>query len=75
MESENKTYRELKKRLTTDTYDHGQKLRAEMLREEFACSASTVREILFRLASEGLVHFQDQRGFRVPELSPTKLIE
>jgi DNA-binding FadR family transcriptional regulator len=56
MESENKIYRELKKRLTTDTYDHGQKLRAEVLREEFACSASTVREILFRLASEGLVH-------------------
>ena len=75
MESENKIYRELKKRLTTDTYDHGQKLRAEVLREEFACSASTVREILFRLASDGLVHFQDQRGFRVPELSPTKLIE
>jgi DNA-binding FadR family transcriptional regulator len=62
MESENKIYRELKKRLTTDTYNHRQKLRAEVLRKEFGCSASTVREILFRLASDGLVHFQDQRG-------------
>ena len=34
-----------------------------------------MREALFRLSTVGLVHFQEQRGFRVPDRSPKKLIE
>ncbi len=68
-------YRALKYRLTTNAYPHGSKLRADALRSEYQCSASTVREALFRLSTVGLVDFQEQRGFRVPERSPNKLIE
>ena len=68
-------YHELEKRLTTNEFKHGVKLRSEILREEFGCSASSVREVLFRLSTKGLVNFQEQRGFRVPERSPQKLIE
>ena len=50
-------------------------MRAEHLRQEFGCSASTIREALFRLSTLGLVEFRDQRGFRVPERSPQVLKE
>ena len=75
MTNEKGIYRELEKRLTTNEFLHGAKLRAEILREEFGCSASSVREVLFRLSTQGLVNFQDQRGFRVPERSSKKVIE
>jgi len=65
----------LQVRLISAGFEHGAKLRAEVLREEFGCSASTVREALFRLSTVGLVVFQEQRGFRVPRRSPEKLIE
>ena len=68
-------YRDLEKRLTTNEFLHGAKLRAEILRKEFGCSASSVREVLLRLSTQGLVNFQEQRGFRVPEQSSQKLIE
>lgn len=68
-------YHALEKRLISNGFVHGMKLRAEVLREEFGCSASTVREVLFRLSTVGLVDFQEQRGFRVPKCSSEKLIE
>jgi DNA-binding GntR family transcriptional regulator len=68
-------YETLHKRLISGGFEHGAKLRAEIMREEFGCSASTVREALFRLSTVGLVNFQEQRGFRVPTRSPGKLIE
>ncbi|GAA6176039.1 GntR family transcriptional regulator [Sulfitobacter pacificus] len=68
-------YRSLKYRLISNGFEHGAKLRAELLRKEFNSSASTVREALFRLSTVGLVDFKEQRGFRVPERSPQKLIE
>jgi len=68
-------YSVLKQRLISNGFKHGARLRAEVLREEFGCSASTVRETLFRLSTVGLVSFFEQRGFRVPERSATKLIE
>ncbi|QUJ78165.1 GntR family transcriptional regulator [Sulfitobacter albidus] len=68
-------YQDLKNRLITNAFPHGSRLRAEVLREDFGCSASTVRESLFRLSTDGLVVFQEQRGFRVPERSAQKLAE
>jgi DNA-binding GntR family transcriptional regulator len=68
-------YRDLEKRLTTNEFLHGARLRAEILCEEFGCSASSVREVLLRLSTQGLVNFREQRGFRVPERSSQKLIE
>jgi DNA-binding GntR family transcriptional regulator len=75
MQHETDIYNSLQVRLVSAGFEHGAKLRAEVLREEFGCSASTVREALFRLSTVGLVVFQEQRGFRVPERSPEKLIE
>lgn len=75
MPQETDIYQDLKKRLIRNGFKHGAKLRAEVLKAEFGCSASTVREVLFRLSTVGLVDFQEQRGFRVPVQSPAKLIE
>lgn len=68
-------YSDLQHRLISNAFDHGEKLRAEQLKQDYDCSASTVREVLFRLSTEGLVDFQEQRGFRVPEKSPVLLSE
>lgn len=68
-------YETLLYRLMTNGFTHGQKVRAEHLRQEFGCSASTIREALFRLSTLGLVEFRDQRGFRVPEKSAKVLDE
>lgn len=69
MTSVSQIHEELQHRLITGQFEHGAKLRAETLRAEFGCSASTVREILFRLSTVGLVDFEEQRGFRVPPQS------
>jgi DNA-binding GntR family transcriptional regulator len=66
---------QLRLQLTYGMYAHGQRLKPEELRAEFGCSASTLREVLFRLSTEGLVDFRDQRGFRVPERAPETLHE
>jgi len=60
----------LRRRLVDGFFEHGQRLKPEDLRKEFGCSASTLRETLFRLSTEGLVESRNQRGFRVPEQSP-----
>jgi DNA-binding GntR family transcriptional regulator len=73
--SETAIYSDLQHRLISNDFDHGDKLRAEQLRQDYGCSASTVREALFRLSTEGLVDFQEQRGFRVPEMSAEVLSE
>ncbi|NNE54071.1 MAG: GntR family transcriptional regulator [Sulfitobacter sp.] len=75
MPDDNDIYQSLRMRLISNGFAHGAKLRAEVLREDYDCSASTVREVLFRLSTVGLVKFQEQRGFRVPDKSPEKLIE
>ena len=68
-------YADLQHRLISNGFAHGEKLRPEVLKEDYGCSASTVRETLFRLSTEGLVDFQEQRGFRVPEMSALLLSE
>jgi DNA-binding GntR family transcriptional regulator len=60
-------YEDMRHRLITGEFGYGTKLRAEKLRLDYGCSASTVREVLFRLSTVGLVQFQEQRGFRAPE--------
>ncbi|MEM6888615.1 MAG: GntR family transcriptional regulator [Pseudomonadota bacterium] len=60
---------DMRQRLITGEFGYGTKLRAEKLRLDYHCSASTVREVLFRLSTVGLVQFQEQRGFRAPEQS------
>lgn len=66
---------QLRHRLIANGFAHGEKLKSEHLRAEYGCSASTVREALFRLSAIGLVEFQEQRGFRVPQRSKQLLAE
>jgi DNA-binding GntR family transcriptional regulator len=46
-----------------------ERLRLERLKEKYATSVSTLREILSRLTSEGFVRAEGQRGFEVAPVS------
>ena len=48
----------------------GVRLRLDRLATEYGASVSTLREILSRLSSEGLVVAEGQRGFRAAPVSP-----
>jgi len=48
----------------------GARLRLDKLAGQYGASVSTLREILSRLSSEGLVLAEEQRGFRVTPVSP-----
>ena len=47
----------------------GSRLRLERLKDAYAASVSTLREILYRLSSEGLVLAEGQKGFEVAPVS------
>jgi len=53
----------------------GQKLKLDRLKDDYGVSVSTLREILNRLASEGLVSAEGQRGFEVAPVSAANLKE
>src|SRR6195256_1812202 len=51
------------------------RLKLESMKEDYGVSVSTLREILNRLASEGLVVAEGQRGFEVAPVSAQNLRE
>ena len=51
----------------------GQRLTLDRLRDQYETSVGTLREILNRLASEGLVAAEGARGFEVAQVSPANL--
>jgi len=53
----------------------GEKLRVDSLRERYSSSASPVREALNRLSANALVTNEDNRGFCVPGVSRSELLE
>lgn len=53
----------------------GDRLKLDRLRTTYGTSISTLRELLNRLASEGLVAAEGQRGFEVAAVSMTDLRE
>lgn len=53
----------------------GQKLRLERLRVDYDVSVATLREVLPRLAAEGLIRFETQKGFEVCPVSARDLSE
>lgn len=53
----------------------GKKLKLEALRERYGASVGTLREALNRLATEGLVLAEGQRGFEVTPVSVENLRE
>lgn len=62
-------YDDLRKRLSNAQLPPGTRLQAEDLKTHYGCSASTIRETLFRLSTVGLVEFREQRGFRARPFS------
>ena len=69
MASDTSIYNHLQDRLLSGEFQPEQRLRSELLRHDYKVSASTIREVLFRLSTFGLVDFIDQRGFRMPKQS------
>jgi DNA-binding GntR family transcriptional regulator len=53
----------------------GQRLKLDLLRENYGVSISTLRELLNRLASEGLIEAEGQKGFAVTSVSAVNLRE
>lgn len=66
-------YRDLHMQLTIGGIGPGQKLMPEPLRARYGCSANTLREVLLRLSSVGLVVFEEQRGFRAQPASSQRI--
>jgi DNA-binding GntR family transcriptional regulator len=53
----------------------GQRLRLDRMRTAYGVAVGTLREILSRLAAEGLVLAEGQRGFEVPPVTAAELRE
>ena len=53
----------------------GSRLRLEWLKDAYEASVSTLREILYRLSSEGLVLAEGQKGFEVSPVSQRQFRE
>jgi DNA-binding GntR family transcriptional regulator len=67
------TYRRLHADIIFGRIAPGQRLRLEPLRDVYQTSISTLREVLNRLASEGLIVVESQRGFEVAPVSAEDL--
>lgn len=67
------TYRRLREDILMGRAAPGAKLRLDTLKEQYAASTATLREVLARLASEGLVLAEGQRGFAVAPISVAEL--
>lgn len=57
-------YDRLRENLIIGAFAPGTKLKPQYLKDQLSCTTGVVREALIRLAGEGLVDFESQRGFR-----------
>ena len=69
------TFDQIKHDIIFGILEPGTKLKLSPLSARYGASVSTLRETLNRLASEGFVSAQDQRGFFVAPVSKDDLIE
>ncbi|MDM9625145.1 GntR family transcriptional regulator [Rhizobium sp. S152] len=69
------SYRRIRADIIFGRLAPGQKLKLDALKESYETSISTLREILNRLSSEGLVLAEGQRGFQVCPVSVADLRE
>src|SRR5215469_3981608 len=70
-----KTYRQIRTDILFGKLLPGEKLKLDRLREGYGASVGTLRELLNRLATEGLVVAEGQRGFEVAPVSAENLRE
>lgn len=66
-------YEQLREDILAARLEPGSKLRIEWVCSQYAAGNTPVREALSRLAAEGLLQHQDQRGFRVLPMSADDL--
>lgn len=66
-------YRRIRSDIVFGRLAPGRKLRLEWLRERYEASIATLRELLNRLASEGFIRAEGQRGFEVTPISAADL--
>ncbi|TDK29310.1 GntR family transcriptional regulator [Rhizobium deserti] len=69
------SYRRIRTDIIFGRLPPAQKLRLDSLKETYGTSVSTLREILNRLSSDGLVVAEGQRGFEVASISEADLRE
>ncbi len=69
------TYEKMRSDIIFGLLAPGSRLRMEELRTRYGVSVPTLREVLSRLASEGLAVAEDQRGFAVAPISDANLRE
>lgn len=60
---------ELRRAILNGQLQPGEKINLDRMREDFDVSVSPIREAVSRLVADGLVEFEDQRGFRVAPIS------
>lgn len=63
----------LREDIVTGRLRPGERLRTETLRQRYDVGGSPVREALMRLEAEGLVVLEENKGFRVAEVSREQL--
>ena len=68
-------YRRIRSDIIFGRIPPGRKLRLDRMKAEYGASISTLREILNRLAAEGFVVAEGQRGFEVPPVTAQNLRE
>ena len=69
------TYERIKHDIIFGVLAPGSKLKLSGLKTQYSASVPTLRETLNRLASDGFVAAEEQRGFFVTPVSPEDLIE
>ncbi len=69
------TYRRIQTDILFGRLAPGQKLKLEVIKEAYGVSISTLRELLSRLATEGLIVAEGLRGFEVTPVSAADLRE
>ena len=71
----NTLYDTLKADILAGHFAPGSKLKIETLKERYGMGVNVIRESLARLATEDLVDFEDQKGFRAAETSSSRLTD
>jgi DNA-binding GntR family transcriptional regulator len=66
-------YESLKTDIVMGRFPPGSKLKIDMLKQHYGMGVNVIRESLARLASEDLIAAESQRGFRVAEISQSRL--
>ncbi len=70
-----KTYRRIRADIVFGRLAPGERLTLDRMRDAYATSVSTLREVLNRLSSEGLIIAEGSRGFEVMPISAGDLRE